>query len=586
MTKQWIPAPDADNQQVTHLQHAIGVSMPLATILVQRGITDYETARKFFRPDLNELHDPFRMKDMDKAVHRLNQAIERGEKIMVYGDYDVDGTTAVTLVYSFLANRGVNCCYYIPDRYKEGYGFSYLGVDEAHNLGATLIITLDCGIRDGEKIQYASEKGIDIIVCDHHHVAQLPQAIAVLDPHRPDCAYPFKGLSGCGVGFKLLEAYCRKYKQDLNPLYAYLDLLAISIGADIVPVIDENRILAYYGLQLINQESKRPGIQAMLNSSGFKNKELTISDVVFILAPRINAAGRIVSGKQAVELLLAPDSTTAHELSPQLEEINTSRKEFDKTITSEAKAMILQDHFYSQSFTTVVAGKNWHKGVVGIVASRLIEEFYKPTIVLVDDGEKMTGSARSIAGIDLFDVLSECDDLLIQYGGHTMAAGLTLKSENFSAFRQRFDDIVRRELQNQIPIPFVHYDIEITLHDIIQPKFYRVLQQFGPFGPQNMRPVFLARNLVNSNYTRTVGTDNAHLKLHVHHAVDESISMDGIGFNMGQWAEYLQQKGSIDLLFSLEENTYNGNTKLQLFVRDIRPSSPSQPFFTTEGASN
>lgn len=566
ITKRWIPKPAVDSNQEADLAFQLGTDFLIARLLLQRGVLDFEAAKEFFRPTLSNLYDPFLMKDMDKAVARLSDAIEQCEVILVYGDYDVDGTTAVTLMYSFLKDIGAECHYYIPDRYAEGYGFSFQGVDYAKEVGAKLIIALDCGIKDGKKVEYAESLGIDVIICDHHQVSELPPALAVLDPQRSDCTYPYKGLSGCGVGFKLLQGFCIQNGLDQDGLIRYLDLLTISIGADIVPITDENRILAYFGLQILAEKEIRPGIQAMLNSAKFNRPEINITDVVFIIAPRINAAGRIVSGRQAVELLLAPTLEEAMQLSPNLEDVNVTRKEFDKKITTEAHQEILNDDFYKTSFTTVVANRGWHKGVVGIVASRLIEEYYKPTIVLVDDGEKMSGSARSIQGVDLYDTLGQCGDLLEQFGGHTMAAGLSLKSENFFDFRARFDEVVKSRLNAVQPIPFLEYDAVINL-ETITPKFYRILKQFAPFGPQNMRPVFLAKNVVNANYTRTVGTDNTHLKLHVKQGDTEFF---GIAFDMGAWADYLLKGGSVDLLFSLEENTYNGNTNIQLFVKDIK----------------
>lgn len=571
MTKQWKAKPRTDKLLEKQLAEALGVQPLIAQLLLQRGISDFDTAKRFFRPQMNELYNPFLMADMDKAVARLSQAIENKENVLVYGDYDVDGTTAVALVYSFLKGQEVSCKYYIPDRYAEGYGFSFAGVDFAEQNDISLIITLDCGIKDSDKIKYAAEKGIDVIICDHHQVPVVPPALAVLDPQRKDCDYPFKGLSGCGVGFKLLQAYCISKDISQEHLYQYLDLLAISIGADIVPLIDENRVLAYYGLEKLAESAKRPGIQAMLESSGFKKSEITISDLVFILAPRINAAGRMVNGTRAVELLLAETLAEAQTLSPNLEDINLSRKEFDRATTAEALQLIEQDEFYKNSYSTVVANEGWHKGVVGIVASRLIEKYYKPTIVLVDDGEKMSGSARSIQGIDLFDVLNQCADLLEQFGGHTMAAGLSLKSENFLAFRNRFDEVVSHQLGEIYPMPFLEFDADMRL-DEITPKLYRIIKQFAPFGPGNMRPVFLSRNIVNANYTKSVGETGTHLKLHIKHAENSGKEVNGIAFDMGHWAEYIKMGGMVDVLFSIEENTYNGATSLQLMVRDIKKS--------------
>jgi single-stranded-DNA-specific exonuclease len=567
MEKNWIPKKTPDETRVTELQQALGVERNIASLLAQRNILSFEEARSFFRPDLTHLHDPFLMKDMDRAVERLSEALYNHEQILIYGDYDVDGTTAVTLVFSFLRQLGASCQYYIPDRYKEGYGFSFAGVDFAKENNCKLIITLDCGVRDGQKIDYARSLGIDVIVCDHHQPAELPKATAVLDPKRLDCTYPYKGLSGAGVGFKLLQGLCIQQSIDQDMLYSYLDLVTISIGADIVPLTGENRILAHYGLQIL-QQTQRPGIAAMLAKAGFKKPSITITDVVFVLAPRINAAGRIFSGKEAVALLLSENEQDAIELSSAVEEYNATRKGLDKEITLQAIEKLTTDSFQQESLSTVVFGENWHKGVVGIVAARLVEAFYKPTIVLVYDGEKMAGSARSIEGIDLFECLSECEESLLQFGGHTMAAGLSLKADNFLAFRNRFDEVVRHKLNNQRPQPFIEYDAEITFDDIT-PRFFRILQQFEPFGPENLSPVFLVRNVKNTRFTKAVG-DGSHVKAHVHQVRNPAISFDGIGFGLGAWAERLKNNAAVDLLFALDENTWNGKTSLQLSIKDIR----------------
>lgn len=568
MEKVWIQNKTSTPDAVDTLKAALNVDSLVAELLVQRGIRTFDEAKAFFRPDLEQLHDPFLMQDMDRAVERLTAAMHTGEKILIYGDYDVDGTTAVTLVYSFLTELGLPCDYYIPDRYKEGYGFSMAGVDYARDNNCTLIITLDCGVRDGQKIEYARSLNIDVIVCDHHNPAEIPMAAAVLDPKRPDCAYPYKGLCGAGVGFKFMQALCIQHSIDPTKLFQYLDLVTIAIGADIVPLTGENRILAFHGLKLL-QTTRRPGIAAMLRNAGFKNDNLTITNVVFLLAPRINAAGRIFSGKTAVDLLTSVDEEQAAQISNAIEEYNTTRRALDKDITIDALEKIVADPFQQDSLSTVVFDESWHKGVVGIVASRLVENYYKPTIVLVSDGQKMAGSARSIDGIDLFECLGECADLLEQFGGHTMAAGLSLKAENFLAFRQRFDEVIRQKLNNIKPIPAVNFDQEINFADI-NPKMFRVLKQFEPFGPENMHPVFLVRNLENNKYTRTVGEHNTHLKLHVHQIGNKRLTMDGIGFDLGHWAEPMLNNNPVDLLFALEENYWNNRTSIQLMVKDIR----------------
>lgn len=574
MQKSWISKKKPVEEVVLALAEQLNVTHNIAYLLAQRDVISFESARSFFRPELSQLHDPFLMKDMVEAVERLSSAIHKKENILVYGDYDVDGTTAVTLVYSFLTSLGVSCHYYIPDRYSEGYGFSFQGVDFAKENKCSLIITLDCGVRDGKKIEYAKSLGIDVIVCDHHLPAEIPPAAAVLDPKRPDCNYPYKGLSGAGVGFKLMQGLCVQQSIDMELLFSYLDLVTISIGADIVPLTGENRILAYHGLQQL-QESQRPGVSAMLLNADFKKPAITITDVVFILAPRINAAGRIFSGKQAVALLLSENHEQALELSSAIEEYNATRKGLDKEITAHAIQKIDADDFQHDSLSTVVFDESWHKGVVGIVASRLVETFYKPTIVLVSDGEKMAGSARSISGIDLFECLSECEKELIQFGGHTMAAGLSLAAENFTAFRERFDEVVREKLNNIRPVPMMEYDTEIDFTEIT-PKMFRVLKQFEPHGPENLSPVFLARQVKNTHSTRTVGENNKHLKLHVHQATNPKISFDGIGFDLGHWAEKLQNGALVDVLFAIDENTWNNKTSLQMIVKDIRLSE-SEP---------
>ncbi|MGB1318664.1 MAG: single-stranded-DNA-specific exonuclease RecJ, partial [Flavobacteriales bacterium] len=455
-------------------------------------ISTFEEAKNFFRPSLDDLHDPFLMKGMDKAVSRIEQALGNGEKILIYGDYDVDGTTAVALVYSFLKDLG-QIDFYIPDRYKEGYGLSMAGIDYAKEFGISLIIALDCGIRAIDKVAYANELDIDIIICDHHLPGlELPEAHAILDPKQKDCEYPFKELCGCGVGFKLLQAFCERNNEDFERLYAKADSLAISIAADIVPITGENRILATFGVQQIN-ESPSTGIQAMLKYAKI-DRPLTISDVVFIIGPRINAAGRIASGKRAVELLISDDLDDALKFSEEISKYNTERRTLDKSVTDGALEIVATEDFYSDSKSTVVFNKDWHKGVVGIVASRLIEKHYKPTIVLTESEGVATGSARSVKGFDVHAALTECEDLLEQFGGHKYAAGMSLKLENVDAFRERFEKVVSERIEEHMLTPKLDVDLEIDL-DRITPKFMGLLKQFGPFGPGNMNPVFVSRNL-------------------------------------------------------------------------------------------
>jgi single-stranded-DNA-specific exonuclease len=572
MEKNWLPLSPPDETSTQRLITELGVPRRIAELLVRRNISTFELAKTFFRPSLGELHDPFSMTDMVKAVERLSAALEQGERILVYGDYDVDGTTAVSLMVKFLAECHASVSYYIPDRYLEGYGFSTRGVDFAVENECSLIVTLDCGIKDTETVRYANSKGIDVIICDHHKPETLPPAFAILNPKRPDCSYPYKGLSGCGVGFKLLQALCIRREWPLEQLYVHLDLLTISIGADIVPLDGENRILAHYGLQLLNQpDSRRPGVSAMLEQAGRKKTDLTISDVVFILAPRINAAGRIFSGKQAVELLLSGDAATAAALSPALEENNNTRRLLDKEITREALEMVEADAFYEASFATVVHKEDWHKGVVGIVASRLVETYYKPAIVLSLNDGKLSGSARSIPGIDLYEALNQCQDLLVQFGGHTMAAGLSLLPEHFTDFRHRFDAVVAGMLENRHPVPVTSYESELYLSDI-HPKFWSLLRQFAPFGPENMKPVFRSNGLIDAGNTGAVGSDGKHLKVHLKQAEQPEVAFYGIAFEMGQWAEHLKKGGAVDVLYTVDENHWNGRMSLQIQVRDIRPS--------------
>ena len=570
MEKNWTPQKTTNDSISAQLSSELNVDPIIIHLLAQRGVGTYEEAHQFFRPNLNNLHDPFLMADMHTAVNRLSGALHHQENILIYGDYDVDGTTAVSLVYSFLKKIGGSCFFYIPDRYTEGYGFSFKGVDFARENNCTLIITLDCGVRDGQKIEYAQSHGIDVIVCDHHQPAEIPAAVAVLDPKRPDCNYPYKGLSGAGVGFKLLQALCIQQSIDPSSLFEYLDLVTISIGADIVPMTGENRILAFYGLQKL-QEMRRPGIAAMLQLAGFQKTALTITDVVFILAPRINAAGRIFSGAKAVELLLSVSEDEALPLSRAIEEYNTTRKGLDKEITAQAIQKIQNDHFHQESLSIVVFDESWHKGVVGIVASRLIESYYKPTIVLVSDGQIMAGSARSIEGIDLFECLGECSETLTQFGGHTMAAGLSLEATNFTSFRLKFEEVIQQKLNHVRPVPTIRYDAEIEFQNITQ-KLYRIIKQFEPFGPENLSPVFLSRQVVNKRFTRTVGDGNKHLKLHVYQKSSPEIIVEGIGFDLGHWAEKLQADRPVDILYSIDENHWNNKSSLQLIVKDIRES--------------
>ena len=562
MKKQWNLKPKANEQLVAELQESLGVAKIVAELLVQRGITTFETAKTFFRPDLSHLHDPFLMKDMDSAVSRLSTAIQKGENILVYGDYDVDGTTAVSLMYSFIKSIHDKVEYYIPDRYAEGYGVSFKGVDYAANNQFSLIIALDCGIKAVDKIDYAREKGIDFIICDHHRPGDfLPKATAVLDPKQIDCLYPYKELSGCGVGFKLIQAYCQKSKIPFAKIIPYLDLLVVSIAADIVPITGENRILAHFGLQQLN-ENPRIGLKALMEVSN-KDKSFTISDVVFGLAPRINAAGRIEHGAKAVELMVQEDIELAKEKAQAINQHNLKRRELDQSITEEASQMIV-----TGAKSTVVFHPDWHKGVVGIVASRLIESYYRPTIVLTENNGKLVGSARSVKGFDVYDAIDACSEYVEQFGGHKYAAGLTLKKENLEAFTAKFESIVAETIKEEMLIPQVSIDAVLSISDIDH-KLYRILKQMAPFGPENMSPVFMSKQVVDRGYGRKIGQEKTHLKLSVTDT-NRSQFLDCIGFGMAEKFELIKGGQQFDIAYALEENEWNGNVNLQLRLKDIR----------------
>ena len=562
MKKQWNLKPKADEHLVAEIQESLGVAKIVAELLVQRGITTFETAKTFFRPDLNDLHDPFLMKDMDSAVARLSIAIQQGENILVYGDYDVDGTTAVSLMYSFIKTIHDKVQYYIPDRYSEGYGVSFKGVDYAANNQFSLIIALDCGIKAVDKVDYAREKGIDFIICDHHRPGDfVPKATAVLDPKQIDCLYPYKELSGCGVGFKLIQAYCQKSKIPFAKIISYLDLLVVSIAADIVPITGENRILAHYGLQQLN-ENPRIGLKALMEVSD-RDKLFTISDVVFALAPRINAAGRIEHGAKAVELMVQEDIELAREKAQAINQHNLKRRELDQSITEEALQMIVTD-----AKSTVVFHPDWHKGVVGIVASRLIESYYRPTIVLTENNGKLVGSARSVKGFDVYDAIDACSEYVEQFGGHKYAAGLTLKKENLEVFTAKFESIVADTIREEMLIPQVSIDAVLNISDIDH-KLYRILKQMAPFGPGNMLPIFMSKQVVDRGYGRKIGKEQTHLKLNVTDT-NRSQFLDCIGFGMADKFELIKGGQQFDIAYALEENEWNGNVNLQLRLKDIR----------------
>lgn len=568
MEKRWSIKEKADELSIQKLSQQLNQLDPfLCNLLIQRGIDSFDKAKSFFRSSLEETHDPYLMKDMEFAVERITRAINNGEKILIYGDYDVDGTTAVTLVYGFLSDIYTKIAYYIPDRYEEGYGVSYEGIDYSIDNDISLIIALDCGIKAVEKVAYAKSKGVDFIICDHHLPGEeLPDAVAVLDPKRADCEYPFKELSGCGVGYKLMEAIAINKDLSLDSLYDKLDILAVSICADIVPITGENRIYTFWGLKKLNQ-SPQPGFEAMLSIASNKKKELTTTDVVFTLAPRINAAGRIESGNKAVEVMLSLNAQSAMEGGNYIDGYNTDRKELDRSITEEALSIIEADDTLKNKKTTVLYNENWHKGVIGIVASRCIESYYRPTIILTESKGFATGSARSVKGFSVYNALEECSDLLEQFGGHKYAAGMTLKIENISAFQQRFEEVVANSISPELLIPEVTIDSELDLK-VIDKKFFQVLKQFAPYGPQNMKPVFITNGVKEKGYARIVG--NNHLKLDIIDPQNPVKSYPAIGFNLGHYLDPIKNGAHFNITYTVEENEWNGNTTLQLNLKDIK----------------
>ena len=546
----------------------LSINPILSQLLVQRDILTYEDARSFFRPDLSDLHDPFLMADMQNAVDRLTVAMKRNEKILVYGDYDVDGTTSVSLVYKFLKQFYSNVDFYIPDRYNEGYGISIQGIDFAAANEYKLVIALDCGIKAIEKVKYALNQGVDFIICDHHTPDEvLPPAVAVLDPKRIDCNYPYKHLSGCGVGFKLMQAFAITNNIDFSQLTPLLDLLALSIASDIVPITGENRILAFFGLKQINSNPS-VGLKGILDVCGLTDKEITISDIVFKIGPRINASGRMKLAYEAVELLVSSDHVFAKEKSDTINEYNNDRKDLDKTITDEAISLIVADKRYADRKSIVVHKSDWHKGVIGIVASRLSEEYYKPSIVLTNSNGLASGSARSVSGFDIYKAIDSCRDLLENFGGHMYAAGLSMKEENVLAFTERFEKFVSENILEEQTYPQIDIDAILEFKDIT-PKFFRVLKQFGPFGPGNMKPVFVSKKVFDYGTSRLVGKEQEHLKLELIDSSSENV-MNGIAFRMHEFNEPLKALNPLDICYTLEENSFNGNTTTQLMIKDIK----------------
>ncbi|MBN1118276.1 MAG: single-stranded-DNA-specific exonuclease RecJ [Bacteroidales bacterium] len=569
MDKYWKIRENGDSEIVNRLSEELNINHVLSNLLVQRGIVTFDLAKAFFRPSLDDLHDPFLMKDMEVAVNRLQSAIENNEHILVYGDYDVDGTTSVSLVYSFLKKFYNNIDYYIPDRYSEGYGVSIKGIDYAVSKKIGLIIALDCGIKANEKIDYAAKNGVDFIICDHHTPgAYLPQAVAVLDPKRSDCEYPYKELSGCGVGFKFMHAWAIKSSIAFTELLDHIDLVAVSIASDIVPITDENRILTYFGLKKL-EENPGIGLKTIKDKSGIEiGKSIAVEDVVFKIGPRINAAGRMDSGKQAVDLLISGSEKEARLLCDRLNVHNQTRRNIDKNITEEAINEIKQQsHRYKNS--TVLYNPKWHKGVVGIVASRLIESYYRPTVVLTESNGFATGSARSVNGFDLYEAINACSDLLESFGGHMYAAGLTMKPENVQKFKDRFENIVTEKITSDQLIPQVEIDTELNFNEI-NDKFYKILKQFAPFGPGNMNPVFFAENVVDNGTGRCVGPEREHLKLSLLQESDPFRSINAIAFGQGKKFNRVTNGKAFDIAYTLIENTFRGQTTLQLNVRDIK----------------
>jgi single-stranded-DNA-specific exonuclease len=565
--KIWKLKAKPDEQKVFKLSKELGVSKAICSLLVSRGIDSFEKAKTFFRPQLSMLHDPFLMKDMDKAAKRVIAAVTSKEHIRVYGDYDVDGTTSVSLMYSFLKSQKADCDYYIPDRYTEGYGLSYQGIDDAIEKGITLMITLDCGVKAVEKIAYAQSKGLDVIVCDHHRPGDtLPNAYAVLDPKRTDCNYPFKELCGCGVGFKLVQAYLKEKSLDETIAYQYLDLVAVAIGADIVPIVGENRVLAHYGLKQLNNKP-RTGMLALIKEHK-RVGAMTITDVVFTIAPRINAAGRMKHAHNAVSLMIEESEAQAIQTANEIEEYNTDRRAHDQRIAKEALEQIVANNEEGRA-ATVVFDPQWHKGVIGIVASRLIETYYRPTVVFTKSNGHLAASVRSVKGFDVYQALESCKEYIEQFGGHMYAAGLTIKEENYEAFKNAFDKVVSETITEEQKVEILELDAELDFSDITT-GFNNILKQFEPFGPENMAPLFYTKNVMDRGYSRAVGTENEHLKLHMCSEKERLSEMNGIAFKLGCHSDYVSKGLSFDICYAIQENVWKGKTSIQLSVKDLK----------------
>jgi len=569
MEKNWVLKSKSEDKLTKPLMEAFNIPKPLASLLIQRNITTLEQANAFFQPQMHDLHDPFLMKDMEVAVERIEAAIRNKENILIYGDYDVDGTTSVALIYTFLKSFYEKLDFYIPDRYYEGYGISFKGIDYAKKQGISLIIALDCGIKAVDKIEYAKERGIDFIICDHHNPGdQIPDAVAVLDPKRVDCPYPFNELSGCGVGFKLIQAYSIKNQISSDKVFSYLDLVAVSIASDIVPLTGENRVLAHYGLKQLNSDPST-GLKAIVNLSGIADKVINIEDVVFKIGPRINAAGRMESGKSAVNLLISEDVAEAKIIGDRVDNYNAERRSIDSNITQEALTLIEQDVKLMDSKTTVLFNPNWHKGVIGIVASRLIDTFYKPTVILTESNGFATGSARSVSGYDLYQAIDACSDLLENFGGHKYAAGLTMKVENITKFHKKVEKFVSETITPEQLIPVVEIDTEINLNHIT-PAFFKMLNKFEPFGPENMIPIFLTENVVDNGTGKKVGATGDHLKLNLIQEEDPYKVYPAIAFQQGSRYNGITSGNAFDICYTVEENEFMGRKNLQLNIKDIK----------------
>ena len=568
MKKKWLTHNHYSAEVVSELKENLAVDETVAKLLALRGISSFDEAKTFFRPSLDTLYNPFLMKGMETAINRIDKAIANNEKVLIFGDYDVDGTTAVALVYSFFKSYIKDIRYYIPDRYSEGYGISFKSIDYAKENNYSLIIALDCGIKANDKIDYANERNVDFIICDHHLPGdEIPKAIAVLDPKQIDCPYPYKELAGCGIGFKLAQAYCIKNNIDAESVYNYLDLVVTSIAADVVPITDENRVLAHFGLKQLNA-NPRPGIKALLAFGKADNKELDVSTLVFTIAPRINAAGRIEHGSKAVELLIS-STDEASAFSVKINDTNLHRRDLDVSITDEAIETLELDPITPFKKSVVIYNPNWHKGVVGIVASRLIEKFYKPTIVLTLSNGVVSGSARSVKDFDVYTAIEHCSHLLDQFGGHKFAAGLTMKPENVKAFVEAFENEVSRTIKEEMLLPTVEIDLELKLDDINE-KLVRILKQFAPHGPHNMTPVFCSRGVLDSGFAKIVGQN--HLKLEVFQPNSQLTKIEAIAFNKGDFLNFLQRKIPLDIVYKIKENEFRGQTTIQLLIEEIRVS--------------